>query len=143
MRYLLFYLQFALWLMSCSTHHLPQFTAERWHVDTSTGHAVSTSGQELAFGGEWMITPNTLIFTAEQMDDYPKLSTYLADGVAQFNEIEVDSVLFYHPHRGLLFVEYHQINHCGPHQKFGYTTTLQRFTAKNTPGYLVISPPKP
>lgn len=101
-------------LASCSTHRLPPFSTQRWHVDSYSGNAVSSSGAELAFGSEWMITGTKLMQTPEQIADYPKLGAHLADGIAQFPEIMVDSVLFYNPHRGLLFVTYHQIKPLKP-----------------------------
>lgn len=104
----------AICITSCSTHRLPAFSAQRWHVDSYTGNAVSTSGLELAFGSEWMITDTTLMQTSGHIADFPKLSEYLADGIAQFPEIAVDSVLFYNPHRRLLFVTYHQVKPLRP-----------------------------
>lgn len=64
---------------------------------------------ELAFGSEWMVTDTTLMQTTEQIAVFPKLSRHLVEGIAQFPEVKVDSILFYNPHRGLLFVSYHQI----------------------------------
>ncbi|MCM1451509.1 MAG: hypothetical protein NC102_04585 [Clostridium sp.] len=77
-------------------------------MDSSSGHAISTSGLELAFGSDWQVTDRTLMQSHEQISEYPKLEEHLAKGVAQFSEIVVDSVLFYNPHRGVLFVTYHQ-----------------------------------
>lgn len=101
-------------LASCSTHRLPAFSGQRWHVDSYSGNAVSASGAELAFGSEWMLTGTSLLQTPEQISRYPKLEAHLADGIAQFPEIRVDSVLFYNPHRGLLFVTYHQVKPLKP-----------------------------
>lgn len=95
-------------LASCTTPKLPLFSSQRWYVDSYSGNAISTSGLELGFGSEWMVTDTTLIQTPEQMAKYPKLSSYLAKGIAEFSEITVDSIYFYNPHRGLLFVSYHQ-----------------------------------
>lgn len=96
------------YLTSCTTQQLPAFSHQHWHVDSYSGNAISSSGLELSFGSEWMITDTTLMQTSEQIAYFPKLSAYLADGIAQFSEIETDSILFYNPHRGLLFVTYHQ-----------------------------------
>lgn len=98
----------ALCVASCTTHQLPAFSNQKWHVDSQTGNAVSNSGNELAFGSEWLITGRNLMQTPEQIAKYPKLSSLLANGIAQFPEIKVDSILFYNRHRGLLFVTYHQ-----------------------------------
>ncbi len=96
-------------LASCTaTHTLPPFSSQRWHVDPRSGNAVSTSGVELGFGSEWMVTDTTLMQTPAQLASYPKLPSHLAKGIAQFQEIAVDSIYFYNPHRGLLFVRYHQ-----------------------------------
>lgn len=103
-----------LFLASCSTHKLPAFSNQQWHVDAYSGNAVSTSGLELAFGSEWMITDTTLMQSLRQIEDFPKLSEHLAHGIAQFPEIEVDSILFYNPHRGLLFTTYHQVKPLKP-----------------------------
>ena len=101
-------------LVSCTTHKLPAFSNQQWHVDTSSGNAVSNSGLELAFGSEWMITDTTLMQTSERIADFPKLSEHLANGIVQFPEIAVDSILFYNPHRGLLFTTYHQVKPLKP-----------------------------
>lgn len=103
-----------LFLASCSTHRLPAFSNQQWHVDAYSGNAVSTSGLELAFGSEWMITDTTLMQSLRQIEDFPKLSEHLAHGIAQFPEIEVDSILFYNPHRKLLFATYHQVKPLKP-----------------------------
>lgn len=104
----------ALFLTSCSTHKLPAFSNQQWHVDAYSGNAVSTSGLELAFGSEWMITDTTLMQSLQQIENFPKLSEHLAHGIAQFPEIEIDSILFYNPHRGLLFTTYHQVKPLKP-----------------------------
>ncbi len=114
-----FLLAASLCLASCTTHKLPAFSNQQWHVDPHSGNAVSTAGTELAFGSEWMITDTTLMQTAEQIAAYPKLSSHLASGIAQFPEIKVDSVLFYNPHRGLLFVAYHQAKPLKPTSEIG------------------------
>lgn len=101
-------------LASCATHKLPAFSSQQWHVDAHSGNAVSTSGLELAFGSEWMITDTTLLQSSRQIADFPKLSEHLANGIAQFPEIEVDSILFYNPHRRLLFATYHQVKPLKP-----------------------------
>lgn len=101
-------------LASCSTHKLPAFSNQQWHVDSYTGHAVSSGGLELAFGSEWMITDTTLMHTPGRIADFPKLPEHLANGIAQFPEIAVDSILFYNPHRGLLFTTYHQVKPLKP-----------------------------
>lgn len=101
-------------LASCSTHKLPAFSNQQWHVDSYTGHAVSSKGLELAFGSEWMITDTSLMQTPGRIADFPKLSEHLAKGIAQFPEIAVDSILFYNPHRGLLFATYHQVKPLKP-----------------------------
>ncbi len=101
-------------LTSCTAHKLPAFSNQQWRVDAYSGHAVSSSGQELAFGSEWMITDTTLMQTSEQIAHFPRLASHLTNGIAQFPEIEVDSVLFYNPHRGLLFVTYHQVKPLKP-----------------------------
>ncbi len=101
-------------LTSCKSYQLPPFSGQRWHVDRYSGNALSTAGLELAFGSEWMVTDTSLIQTSEQVADYPKLSSHLAKGIAKFPEIAVDSVLFYNPHRGLLFVTYHQVKPLKP-----------------------------
>lgn len=101
-------------LSACGTHTLPAFSSQKWHVDSYSGHAVSTSGNELAFGSEWMVTDTTLMQTPEQIANFPKLSEHLAKGLAQFPEIAVDSILFYNPHRGLLFATYHQVKPLKP-----------------------------
>lgn len=93
---------------SCASTNLPPFSSQSWHIDTKSGHAVSDRGTELAFGSDWMITDTALIQSDEQVATYPKLATYLAAGLSTFNEIAIDSVLFYHPSRGLLFATYHQ-----------------------------------
>ncbi len=106
--YLFFFIPF-IGLLSCKTaYHLPSFSSQRWHVDSYSGNAVSTSGLEFGFGSEWMLTDTTLIQTPEQMNEYSKLEPYLAKALSEFKEITVDSIYFYNPHRGLLFVEYHQ-----------------------------------
>lgn len=99
---------------SCTTKHLAAFSNQQWHVDANSGHAVSSSGLEVAFGSEWMITDTTLMQTYEQVSAFPKLESHLANGIAQFPEIEVDSILFYNPHRGLLFATYHQVKPLKP-----------------------------
>ena len=55
-----------------------------------------------------MITDTALIQTSEQIASFPKLAEYLTQGIRQFPEITVDSIYFYNPARGLLFVSYHQ-----------------------------------
>lgn len=104
----------ALFLASCSTHKLPAFSNQQWHVDAYSGNALSTSGLELAFGSEWMITDTTLMQSLRQIEVFPKLSEHLAHVIARFPEIEVDSILFYNPHRGLLFTTYHQVKPLKP-----------------------------
>lgn len=99
---------------ACSSHRLPAFANQQWHIDRYSGNAVSSSGIELAFGSEWMITDTTLMQTSAQVADFPKLESHLANGIARFPEIEVDSVLFYNPSRGLLFVTYHQVKPLKP-----------------------------
>lgn len=101
-------------LVSCTAHKLLTFSAQRWHVDACSGNARSSGGLELGFGSEWMVTDTTLIQTPQQMARYPKLSQFLAKGIAQFPEIAVDSIYFYNPHRGLLFVKYHQVKPLKP-----------------------------
>lgn len=101
-------------LVSCNTQQLPAFSRQQWHVDSYSGNAVSTSGLEVAFGCEWMITDTTLIQTDARLARYPKLSSYLAKGLSRFPEIEVDSVLFYNPDRVLLFFTYHQVKPLKP-----------------------------
>lgn len=95
-------------LASCTVHRLPPFSSQQWHVDTYSGNAVGSSGLEFAFGSEWMITDTTLMQNPGQLARYPKLSSYLAKAIAQFDGIEVDSIYFYNPHRNLLFAAYHQ-----------------------------------
>lgn len=101
-------------LASCTTHSLPDFSSQQWHVDAYSGNAVSTSGLELAFGSEWMITDTTLMQSNRHFEEFPKLSEHLANGIAKFPEIKVDSILFYNPHRGLLFTSYHQVKPLKP-----------------------------
>lgn len=101
-------------LASCSTHKLPPFSSQEWLVDPYSGNAVSTSGLELAFGSEWMIMDTTLMQSPQHIAGYPELSAHLANGIAQFPEIKVDSILFYNPHRRLLFVSYHQFKPLKP-----------------------------
>ncbi len=101
-------------LASCSTHKLPAFSNQQWHVDDYSGNAVSTSGLELAFGSEWMIRDTTLMQSSGQIGAFSKLEKHLTTGIAQFPEIEVDSILFYQPDRGLLFTTYHQIKPLKP-----------------------------
>ncbi len=103
-----------LFLGSCSTHKLPTFSNQQWHVDAYTGNAISTSGLELAFGCEWMIRDTTLMQSLRQIEVFPKLSDHLANGIARFSEIEIDSIFFYQPDRGLLFTTYHQIKPLKP-----------------------------
>ena len=95
-------------LASCATQILPPFSSEKWHIDQYSGNAKSNSGLELGFGSEWMITDTTLIQSAEQVAKYPRLAGYLNRGISRFPEITVDSICFYNPARGLLFVFYHQ-----------------------------------
>lgn len=109
-----FILAIVICLASCSTHKLPAFSNQQWHIDTYSGNAVSSSGIEVAFGSEWMVTDTTLMQTSAQVAGFPKLASHLADGIARFPEIEVDSVLFYNPNRRLLFVTYHQIKPLKP-----------------------------
>ncbi len=104
----------ALGLASCSSPRLPMFSTQKWHVDSYSGHAVNTAGQELAFGCEWWIADTALIQTREQLAVYPKLEGFLAKNIAQFPEIEVDSILFFNPARGLLFVNYHPVKSLRP-----------------------------
>ncbi len=105
----------AITLASCSKNTLPAFSRQHWHVDSYSGNAVSTpAGIEVAFGSEWMITDTTLIQTSDALVAYPKLEEFLARGIAEFPEIAVDSVLFYNPHRGLLFTAYHQLKPLKP-----------------------------
>lgn len=104
----------ALSLASCSTHKLPAFSNQQWHVDAYSGNVVGTSGLELAFGNEWMIKDTTLLQTLSQIEDFPKLSEHLANGIAKFPEIIVDSILFYQPDRRLLFTTYHQVKPLKP-----------------------------
>lgn len=95
-------------LSACATYTLPAFCSQHWHVDSQSGHAVSSSGLEVAFGSGWMITDTTLLQSTPQITNFPKLSEHLARGMALFPEIAVDSILFYNPHRRLLFATYHQ-----------------------------------
>lgn len=95
-------------LASCGTQRLPSFSSERWSVDGRSGDAVSTTGLELGFGFDWMVTDTTLIQSDEEMARYPKLAEFLGKGIALFPEITVDSLLLYNPERGLLFATYHQ-----------------------------------
>ncbi len=95
-------------LTSCTAYRLPSFSNQSWHVDPLSGNAVGSSGIELAFGSEWLVRDTSLIQNPTRMLDYPGLTSYLAGGISQFPEIVVDSVYFYNPHRGLLFVTYHQ-----------------------------------
>ena len=63
-------------LASCTaTHTLPPFSSQRWHVDPRSGNAVSTSGVELGFGSEWMVTDTTLMQTPAVLV-YPSSITY-------------------------------------------------------------------
>ena len=101
-------------LVSCTPYRLPSFSSQQWHVDAHSGNAISTGGLEFGFGSEWMITDTTLIQTSEQMERYSKLPSYLAKGIAEFSEIEVDSIYFYNPHRGLLFASYRQVKPLKP-----------------------------
>lgn len=117
MRKLIFSLILGVALVSCTSHRLPAFSGQAWHVDSYTGNAVSTDGLEFAFGSEWMVTDTTLIQSAEQLAKYPKLESFLSKGIAQFPEIVVDSIYFYNPHRGLLFAEYHQAKPLEPNSE--------------------------
>lgn len=90
------------------------FPNQQWHVDAFSGNAISTSGLELAFGNEWMIRDTTLMQSLGQIEDFPKLSQHLTRAIAQFPEIVVDSILFYNPHRKLLFTTYHQVRPLKP-----------------------------
>ncbi len=114
MKFSFFIMLVSVCLTSCTSPHLPAFSTQTWHVDAYTGNAVSSAGLEVAFGAEWMITDTTLIQTSARMADFPKLADFLAAGIAQFPEIAVDSVLFYNPHRGLLFATYHQLRPLKP-----------------------------
>lgn len=125
-----FLLAASLCLASCTTQKLPAFSNQQWHVDPHSGNAVCTSGTELAFGSEWMITDTTLLQTAEQIEAYPKLSPHLASGIAQFPEIKVGSVLFYNPHRGLLFVIYHQVKPLKPTSEISLYDDTSRVYSK-------------
>ena len=98
----------ALSLASCTIQRLPPFSSESWHIDSYSGNAKSNTGLEFGFGCEWMITDTALIQTSEQIASFPKLAEYLTQGIRQFPEIVVDSIYFYNPARGLLFVSYHQ-----------------------------------
>ncbi|WP_286141552.1 hypothetical protein, partial [Duncaniella freteri] len=98
----------ALSLASCTMQRLPPFSSESWHIDSYSGNAKSNTGLEFGFGCEWMITDTALIQTSEQIASFPKLAEYLTHGIRQFPEITVDSIYFYNPARGLLFVSYHQ-----------------------------------
>lgn len=100
--------------VSCTTHKLPAFTNQVWHVDPVNGNAMSSSGLEFAFGLKWMITDTTLIQNATQLATYPKLEAFLAQGIAKFPEIAVDSIYFYNPNRGLLFATYHDTGSLKP-----------------------------
>ncbi len=113
-------------LSSCTTTTLPPFSSENWHVDEYSGHAVGTSGLELAFGSEWMITDTTLLRSTEHISVFPKLADHLLAGISRFPEIAVDSILFYNPHRGLLFTEYHQVQPLKP--------TSEIFAYDDSPG---------
>lgn len=93
---------------------LPPFSKQVWHVDPYNGHAISSSGLELGFGFEWMVTDTILFQTPAQISSYPKLAHYLANGISQFPELAVDSIYFYNPYRGLLFATYHQIKPLKP-----------------------------
>ena len=104
----------ALSLVSCSTHKLPAFSNQQWHVDAYSGNVVGTSGLELAFGNEWMIRDTTLFQSLSQIEDFHKLSGHLSNGIARFPEIKVDSILFYQPDRRLLFTTYHQVKPLKP-----------------------------
>lgn len=95
-------------LASCSSVTLPPFSAQNWHIDKYSGHAVSNDGMDLAFGSEWLVTDTTLIQNDECFTRYPALRPYLNDALGLFPEISVDSILFYNPHRGLVFALYHQ-----------------------------------
>ena len=101
-------------LASCSTHKLPAFSNQQWYVDDFSGKAISTLGLELAFGSEWMVTDTSLIQSSEHLAAFPKLTEHLANVIAQFPEIVVDSILFYNPHRRLLFTTYHQVEPLKP-----------------------------
>lgn len=103
-----------LYLASCSSHKLPAFSNQQWHVDAYSGNAVSSSGLELAFGSEWMITDTTLVQSPTDIAAYPKLAELVTKGITQFPEIAIDSILFYNPHRGLLFTAYHQVKPLKP-----------------------------
>lgn len=93
--------------------NMPLFSTQHWHID-SLGNAKSSSGLEFGFGSEWMVTDTALIQTPEKMCSYSKLSSFLAKGMGQFREIAVDSIYFYNPARGLLFVAYHQVKPLKP-----------------------------
>lgn len=101
-------------LTSCASRTLPSFSNQYWHVDAHSGHAVSSKGLELAFGGDWMVTDTTLMQNRTQISAFPKLENSLAKGLASFPEIGVDSLLFYNPHRGLLFFTYHLLKPLKP-----------------------------
>lgn len=98
----------ALLLASCRSVTLPPFSEQQWHIDKYSGHAVSNAGMELAFGSEWLVTDTTLVQNDGQLNQYQALRPYLKDALDLFPEITVDSILFYNPHRGLVFALYHQ-----------------------------------
>ncbi|MDE6278137.1 MAG: hypothetical protein K2M06_08525 [Muribaculaceae bacterium] len=121
----------ALALVSCSTHKLPAFSNQQWYVDTRNGNTISTSGLELAFGNEWMIKDTTLFQPLRQIENFPKLADYLAYGITRFPEIQVDSILFYQPARGLLFTTYHQVKPLKPSPKDNRMVLLQHIPYKD------------
>ncbi|MDE6577605.1 MAG: hypothetical protein K2J82_11040 [Muribaculaceae bacterium] len=90
------------------------FSGEVWRINSRNGNAISTSGLELGFGCKWMVTDTTLLQTPEQISSYPKFAEFLKKGIRRFPEIMVDSILFYHLERGLLFAEYHQVKPLKP-----------------------------
>lgn len=108
------YVFMILMFSSCKSVGLPPFANRHWHVDAYSGNAVGDRGMELGFGSEWMVHDTVLIQSAEQLAPYPELEKHLARGVAEFPEIEVDSVLLYVPARGLLFATYHQVRPLKP-----------------------------
>lgn len=107
-------LSFWMCITSCATHKLPEFSSQHWHIDSYSGNAISTSGMELALGSEWLLTDNSILQTSEQIAPYPDLSSHIAEAIAQFPEIKVDSILFYSPRRKLLFATYHQVKPLKP-----------------------------
>lgn len=121
-------------MMSCSSCKSITFSHQRWNIEKASGNVVSSdSTMKFTFGHNFLVDPAmTIISNRDSLSNYPGVEEYIQKICASF-AIRVDSVLFYAPIYGVLFVEYTDLSSpLPPHsitadmEKHSYSTSWMR-----------------